>query len=505
MILSRYTLKNIQSAQMSAPAEDLLELPEKVLQFGTGVLLRALPGYFIDKANKQGVFNGRIVMVKSTTQGNDATAFENQDGLYTLCVRGIEDGRPVHENIINASVSRVIEAQQDWPSVLECAHNQQLQIIISNTTEVGIQLVNDDIRRHPPVSFPGKLLAFLYERFKAFNGSPASGMVIVPTELLPGNGKILESIVLELAHLNGLQADFIEWLEQHNHFCNSLVDRIVPGRPSSEQAAAMQTDWGYKDSLITMTEHYRLWAIEGDEHIAKILSFATVDEGVIVTPNIQQHRELKLRLLNGTHTLSCALAFLAGEQTVKSAMENPAVAGFIHHLMMEEIAPSIPHDITLATAHVFGEKVLDRFRNPHIEHYWLNISMQYTSKLRMRCVPILLKHYEQFECPPQTMALGFAAYLVFMQPTKKSAEQFTGHYNGYDYTINDDAADYFYRAWQGFTPAALVHEVLSNTALWDEDLSVLPGFSEAVLQHVLVILQDGVVHAIEQLGHAHKV
>ena len=168
MKLSAYTLKNISPDHVVLPDEDLLELPEKVLQFGTGMLLRGLPDYFIDKANRKGIFNGRVVVVKTTNRG-DASAFEKQDGLYTLCVRGIEDGKKVEENIINSSISRVLNASSEWEQILECAHNQSLQVIISNTTEVGIKLVNDDIRRHPPVSYPGKLLAFLYERFIAFN------------------------------------------------------------------------------------------------------------------------------------------------------------------------------------------------------------------------------------------------------------------------------------------------------------------------------------------------
>jgi len=228
MILSRYTLKNISSEVTEIPAEAMFELPERVLQFGTGVLLRGLPDYFINKANQQGVFNGRIVVVKSTSKG-DSSAFEKQDSLYTLCVRGLQNGEKIEENIINSSISRVLCANEEWEQILECAHNQSMKVIISNTTEVGIQLVNDDIRRHPPVSFPGKLLSFLYERYHAFNGSKQSGMVIIPTELIPDNGKVLESIVLELAHLNGLEDAFIEWLECCNHFCNSLVDRIVPG------------------------------------------------------------------------------------------------------------------------------------------------------------------------------------------------------------------------------------------------------------------------------------
>lgn len=276
MKLSRFTLKNISAENIVVPDEALFELPEKVLQFGTGVLLRGLPDYFIDKANRQGIFNGRVVVVKSTSQG-DTSAFDKQDGLYTVCVRGVQDGQKVEENIINSSISRVLNASEEWEQILECAHNQNMQVIISNTTEVGIQLVNDDIRRHPPLSFPGKLLAFLYERFKAFGGSQHSGMVIVPTELISDNGKKLESIVLELAHLNGLEEAFIEWLESCNHFCNSLVDRIVPGKPDKEALISLEEELGYSDQLVTMSEAYALWAIEGGEEVKNILSFAQVD------------------------------------------------------------------------------------------------------------------------------------------------------------------------------------------------------------------------------------
>jgi len=367
MFLSRYTLKNIPAGNVAIPEDELFELPEKVLQFGTGVLLRGLPDYFIDKANRQGIFNGRVVVVKSTEQG-DASAFEKQDGLYTLCVRGLLKGKKVEENIINCSISRVLSARDEWSKILECAHDPNMQVIISNTTEVGIQLVNDDVRRHPPVSFPGKLLAFLYERYQAFNGSLQSGMVIIPTELIPDNGRKLEAIVLELAHLNGLPEAFIEWLEQANHFCSSLVDRIVPGKPSGHDRDALEADLGYKDQLLAMAEVYRLWAIEANAHVRNVLSFCQADEGVIIEPDINIYRELKLRLLNGTHTLSCGLAFLSGCETVKQAMDDELMSAFIADLMQHELAPAIPYRVDADMAREFSANVLDRFRNPHIRH-----------------------------------------------------------------------------------------------------------------------------------------
>ncbi len=244
------------------PGIELLSLPEKVLQFGTGVLLRGLPDYFIDKANKQGVFNGRVVVVKSTAQG-DMEVFKNQNGLYTHCVRGAHQGNVVEEDIINASISRVLSAKNKWQAILECAANPEMEIVISNTTEVGISLDKDDnIDAEPPVSFPGKLVAFLYKRFQVFEGDATKGMVIVPTELIVGNGNKLREIVLELATINLLDERFIEWIKTSNHFCNSLVDRIVPGRLPLANQQAYKEKYQYDDDLIFMSEPYSLWAIE---------------------------------------------------------------------------------------------------------------------------------------------------------------------------------------------------------------------------------------------------
>jgi tagaturonate reductase len=498
MILSRKTLSNISSDRLELPSADLFQLPEKVLQFGTGVLLRGLPDYFIDKANKQGIFNGRVVVVKSTSQGG-TDAFAEQDCLYTQCIRGLNGETKIEENIVNASISRVLSAKEQWNDVLECAANPEMEIIISNTTEVGISLVKEDkIHATPPISFPGKLLAFLFERFRAFNGDSTKGVVIVPTELIVDNGKKLKGIVHELARLNGLEDTFINWLQSANHFCDSLVDRIVPGKLPEADLEAFQQEFQYDDELMIMSESYSLWAIQAaDEIVKERLSFYKTDDGVVIAPDINKFRELKLRLLNGTHTFTCALAHLAGCATVKEAMDDEAISSYVAALMANEIAPAIVSSgLSLDEAKAFAEKVRDRFRNPFIEHKWLSISVQYSSKMKMRNLPVLLNYYETENAVPQLMALGFAAYILFMNCTKADGK-FIGSAAGKEYTIPDEHADWFAER-NNLSVDELVDAVLSDSQFWENDLTLLAGFAEAVSEKYKQLRNGQVKQAIRE-------
>jgi tagaturonate reductase len=500
MQLSKKILSNIDGTVLSVPPAAIFELPEKVLQFGTGVLLRGLPDYYIDKANKQGIFNGRIVVIKSTDTG-DADAFGKQDGLYTQCIRGISNKKMTEEYILNAAISRVLSAKSQWEEVLACAANPDMQIIISNTTEVGIVLVEDDnIQRHPPVSFPAKLLAFLQERYRYFEGDADKGMVIIPTELITDNGSKLQSIVIALAHLNKLEARFIDWLETANYFCNSLVDRIVPGKLAAARQKDTEAALGYSDECMIMSEVYSLWAIESSSSKVKnVLSFAKADDTVFVTDNIDKYRELKLRLLNGTHTFSCGLAYLAGFETVKDAMENEVMGKYVRDLMVHEIAPCISGDtISAKEATAFSENVIDRFRNPFIEHRWISITLNYTYKMKTRNVPMLLKHYEQDLHVPGYMALGFAAYLLFMKCLPAESGGYYGESHGATYAIQDDQAQYFYQLWKSYPAAEIPDKVLSDASLWGADLSELPGFAFAVQSYMNKINGQGVLEALKE-------
>jgi tagaturonate reductase len=498
MILSRENLKDIANQHLIVPNEELFRLPEKVLQFGTGVLLRGLPDYFIDKANRKGIFNGRVVVVKST--GNDTADFDQQDSLYTLGIRGIEDGKNVEENIISSAVSRVVAAEKNWQDILDLAGHAELKVVISNTTEVGIQLVKEDISQSPPKSFPAKLLAVLYERYKKLQVTGDAGLVIIATELIPENGKKLESIVYELADFNQLEQDFITWSKANNIFCNSLVDRIVPGKPDAAKLTELQSGLGYEDQLLILAEPYRLWAVEGNDKVAQTLSFMQADAGLIVKPDIEIYRELKVRLLNGTHTLSSGIAVLSGIDTVKSGMEDTSVRKYVEQVMRKEIATAIPYDVSAEEAIAFSNTVIDRFSNPHIKHLWLSITMQYTMKLKIRILPVLTNFFKLHGYIPAYMTFGFAAYLHFMRAVREDEGKYYGAYNDITYLITDDSAAYFYEKTAKESTAGYPVAVLTDTAFWGTDLNQLPGFVDAVKDVYQTILAKGITVALDDLN-----
>jgi tagaturonate reductase len=362
---------------------------------------------------------------------------------------------------------------------------------------------NDRVTDMPPSSFPGKLLAFLYERYKIFQGSDASGMVIIPTELIDDNGQKLEGIIMELAYRNNLEVEFLEWLEKKNRFCNSLVDRIVPGYPPKRDAEIIQQRLGYQDRLLTVCEPFRLWAIEGDKDLIERIGFASVDTGLVITPDITRFKELKLRLLNGTHSFLCALSFLSGLQLTRDAIADASLSSFARELIYDEIRPSIPGVISDELSGEFANQVMERFANPFIDHSWLSISVQYTTKMNMRNT-VLMKHYaEHFGEAPARMAMCFSAYLLFMKSVRVQDGRYFGLSDGTEYEIKDAAAVYFHQLWkQGLTPSVLVETVLSNADLWSTDLSALPGFSTAVSAFLEQMLIKGVRGTVRDLMEA---
>ena len=503
MLLQEELLHRSKHQEVSLPAPDALKLPEKVIMFGTGVLLRGLPAHFIETANRKGVFNGRIVMVKST-DGGDAMPFARQQGLFTHLIQGYRHGERVDEAFVNASISRVISARTEWDAVLALAADPEISVVISNTTESGIVLVSEDsIHAEPPVSYPGKLLALLHARYEHFAGDPEKGWVILPTELIPDNGRRLMEILRTLAASNGLDKAFIDWMENANPVCNTLVDRIVPGKPAGDKHRAFEEQFGYTDELMITSEPYALWAIETSHpKVAATLTFASVNPDIHIRPDIGLQRELKLRLLNGTHTFSCGPAVISGFQTVDAAMEHPVFGDFVRQLMLDDIIPVLGHpDITPDDASTYASSVIDRFRNPHIGHRWLSITVNYSRKLEMRNLPLILRALDRQGKLPVRMAFALASYLRFMKVTAGPDGRWRGSVDGNEYEVQDEFSAFYADLWMTHRDTtALVRNAFNNTDLWGTDMGSNAAVIGSVAGQLESILDLGTLHAISRLS-----
>jgi tagaturonate reductase len=287
-------------------------------------------------------------------------------------------------------------------------------------------------------------------------------------------------------------------MNDSNDFCNSLVDRIVPGKPSAKEQAVIEAKLGYEDRLLVMSETFALWAIESQNEMTQdLLSFSQIHPQIFIVPDIDKFRELKLRLLNGSHNLSCAVAIIAGFQMVRDAMKDTSFNRFIWRLIQDEIAAAIVSPgISLEEARKFGERVWERYGNPHIAFDWLDICVQDTSKIRIRAVPIVLQHYEKHSFVPDCICLGFSSYILFMKSKRMNGE-YIGTLNGKQYKIIDDYAGLMFDKWDTMKGLSLVNSVLSDLRLWEADLSTLKGFPEKVDLYLENLLNYGFYHTFE--------
>jgi tagaturonate reductase len=495
--LSRELVASLALAERTGvelPPVAALELPEKVVQFGTGAFLRGFAEYFIDEANRRGQFGGSVVAISSTGSYRDA-ALNEQDGLFTLAIQGVEGSAARQRHRVVASLSRAVSARDEWSAVLELARSQDVQIVISNSTEVGIVLDEDDrFDANPPRSFPGKLTRFLAERARAFDYDERRGVVVLPCELIDDNGDTLREIVHTLARRWALGARFERWLAAGVTFCNTLVDRIVPGVVAMEEANRVGRLFGYRDGLVTACESYALFAIEGDDRLRAKLGFADADARIIVAPDIRPYRERKVRVLNGTHTISVPVALLAGHETVRDAVANERVGRFIRRVMFDDIVPSLD----APGAEEFANEVLERFANPYIQHSLIDITLYGTTKMRVRVVPSIVDHYRRVGRSPASLAFGFAAYLAFMRGDVQAERRTMGLP-----VPEDGEGDRLREAWldadshSDSSLAGLARRVCADRSLWDADLTALNGFADAVADHLVRIVRHGIQSALD--------
>ena len=454
--------------------------PEKVLQFGEGNFLRAFVDWMIDKANRDGIYHGSIVLCQPIAQGLK-DMINAQDGVYTLAMRGAENGQPVEKIEVITSVSRCINPYENYEDLMEIARSADLEVVVSNTTEAGIAYhAGDQPTDRPPVSFPAKVTAFLYERYKAFHGDPEKGLLFLPVELIDNNGAELKRIVLQYAQEWELGQEFTDWINTANAFTSTLVDRIVTGYPRDE-VSYFEEKLGYKDNIIDTSELFNLWVIEGDKKWADKLPVHKTDANVIWTDDVKPYKKRKVRILNGAHTSTVLAAYLAGFDIVGDFMKDDTVRTFMNNVIYQEVIPTL--DLPKEELESFAAAVNDRFANPYIKHKLLDIALNSCSKFNARCLPSLLGYVEEKGVLPKCLTFSLAAFIKFYQGEWKDGVYTGTRKDGTQYPLRDDESviRFFADAWSENDAEGTAAAVLSNKDFWSgKDLTEVPGLKDAV-------------------------
>lgn len=367
------------------------QLPETILQFGGGSFLRAFADVFVHEANAAGARVGRIVVVQST-EGNRAALLNAQSGKYHVVFRGLADGVEIDRTLAVRSISRALTAKSEWSKVVHVARSPALRMVVSNTTEAGYSLIDND-DPETPLSFPARLLCVLKARYQA--GLP--GLSVLPCELVEPNGERLRKLVLRQAEAWRLDAGLQDWIRRDVRWVNTLVDRIVSGRPETHPLLS-------SDGLLAAAEPFGLWVVEaraGDLFEHPCVRFV---------PDVRPYALRKVRILNGAHTALVCGAGPLGLRTVREAVADPAVGPWLRRMVFEEIVPTLEHAVE--DAGLFAEQVLERFANPFLDHRLEDIALHHEEKVKVRLMPTYEAFLKAFGRPPELLGEILAPYRV---------------------------------------------------------------------------------------------
>lgn len=471
----------------------LKDAPVKVLQFGDGNFLRAFVDYWFDLCNEKADWNGKITIVQATRNGH-TDLINRQEGLYTVYLRGLENGRVVNLKRVITDVKDGINpySRDGFEALLKRSCSDDLEYIVSNTTEAGIVYDPDTtFDQEPPASFPGKLTRVLYERFKAGK----KGVIILSCELIDNNGKELKEIINHHIDDWHLGDDFRQWVNEENLFCSTLVDRIVPGRiRDPQEAERMNRSNGYIDQLMDVGEVFGVWYIEGPKWLEEKLPFHRAGVNVHVVRDVAPYKKQKVRILNGAHTGVVLGAYLAGFDIVRDCMHDKTILNYMNKLLKAEVIPILPLDKEDCLA--FASAVEDRFNNPFIDHQILSISLNSTAKWRARNLPSLLEYTGKFGKIPTALTMSFAAYIAFYSNDIQRRETdglVCRRPKGNEYKVQDDSKVLdFYFEHRADDVRTLVHEVMCREDFWGQDLTQLDGFEQMVVDDLTLIRNKGV-------------
>jgi fructuronate reductase len=485
-VMKRLALNTIDDLKpdVRRPGYDVRALKIGIVHIGVGAFHRAHQAAYTDAAiaARGGDWGICGVSLKSP---NVREQLLPQDGLYSVREVSSDADR---WRVIGA-VREVLFAGDQLPKIIARIAQAETHIVSLTVTEKGYcsdiakreplwahsDVAHDIERIDQPISALGVLVAGLYERFRK-RGAP---LTVICCDNLPENGHVLESIVHKFTER--VHPQILPWLRDNVTFPCSMVDRIVPAT-KPEDIAESAISLGVADHGVVRAEPFSQWVIE-DKFVAPRPAWREV--GVQFVSDVRPFEKMKLRLLNGSHSLIAYCGAMMGIDTIAEAIRQPAIANAVVKLM-EECETTLDPVPGINLAH-YRKQLIERFSNPAIGHGTWQVAMDGSQKLPQRVIAVALeRHTRGLESP--MCAAAVAAWIVYLSGCAPS---------GKTHDINDARAATFSQWWLN---AAGNYSKFTETILDDKqvfgELSAVDSFRSEVIRKVNVMTSQGLAAAL---------
>ena len=382
----------------------------RIVHLGLGAFYRAFGAVYVAEAMAASGGDWGIVGV-SLKNPTTRDALAPQNWAYTSVTLAENDESTKVIDVLE----NVLVAPENPAAVLEAMADPGVRIVSLTVTEKGYchnpatgALTVDhpdiahDLQQEIPRSAPGFLVRALARRRAA--GVPP--FTVLSCDNLPENGALVRQIVLDFAHL--IDPTLAQWIGENGRFPATVVDRITPATTSADIARVTAVT-GLYDSAPVLHEPFRQWVIEDNFVRDMRPDFNAV--GVEMVKDVSRFEQMKLRMLNGSHSALAYLGYLAGHETISDTVADPAFATYVRQLWAE-IMPVVraPQGFDLQ---VYAQALMERYANPKIRHRTWQIAMDGSQKLPQRLLGSLEANIAAGK-PVPGLSLAVAAWMYYV-------------------------------------------------------------------------------------------
>lgn len=488
-------MKTIASVSLPAtvqqPQYDRTPLRSRIVHFGFGAFHRAHQALLTDRVlNAQGgdwgiceisLFSGDVLMAQLREQAH----------LYTVLEKGAAGNQP----IIIGAVNECLNARLDsLAAIIEKFCEPQVAIVSLTITEKGYCIdpasgqldlrqprIEHDLQYpHEPHSAPGILVEALYRRRE--RGLPP--FTVLSCDNIPDNGHIVKNAVLGMAQTRS--PELAHWIAEHVSFPATMVDRIVPAA-TDESLAEISEVLGVFDPCAISCEPFIQWVIE-DNFVAGRPQWEVA--GVQLVQDVQPWEQMKLRMLNGSHSFLAYLGYLAGFAHINDCMQDGAFREAARRLMLDEQAPTLR--ITGVDLTAYADSLIERFTNPALKHRTWQIAMDGSQKLPQRMLESIRIHLQRESHWP-LLALGIAGWMRYVSGVDDA---------GQPIDIRDPLADKIHAIVETSTDNERVTALLALKEIFGNELPLNPTFVDAIANAWQSIVTHGAHDAVKRVVNA---